>query len=96
MKDYLKGPGKHLKLQIDGTRVDEFNRDEKSNTFEINGVQVSRMEMTHFFKNGLFGLDFLCPIYDWSANDVFEYHKLNSIPLSTEYMGDKDYLEWAM
>ena len=94
MKQYLKGPGSHLKLQVDGTRIDEFNRDAKSNTFEINGVQVSRMDVTHFFKNGLFGLDFLCPIYDWNSVDVFEYHKLNNIPLSKEYDQDPEYIKW--
>ena len=94
MKDYLAGPGKHYRVQIDGTRIDEFGRDAKSNTFEINGVQVSRLEMTHWFQNGLFGLNFLCPIYDWSSEDVFNYHKIKGIPLSTEYLDDAEYIEW--
>ena len=94
MKDYLAGPGKDFRVQIDGTRVDEFNRDEKSNTFEINGVQVSRESVTHWHQNGLFGLNFLCPIYDWSSKDVFDYHKLMKIPLSEEYNKDEEYIEW--
>ena len=94
MKDYLKGPGKQFRVQVDGTRLDEFDRDAKSNTFEINGKQVSRAEVTHWVQNGLFGLNFLMPIFDWTSEDVFDYHKLNNIPLSEEYLDDKEYQEW--
>jgi len=93
MADYLKT--QKYKVQIDGTRIDEYLRDKKSNTFEINGVQVSRENMnSHWHKKGLFGLDFLVPIYDWSSEDVFEYHKIHNILLSEEYITDPEYLKW--
>ena len=90
-----KMPGyieKHnLKIQIDGTRIDEFNRTKKSNTFVKNGEDIKRNELTSFNPDGLFGLSFLCPIYDWSSEDVFEYHRIMNVPLSDEYKTDEEY-----
>jgi len=74
-----------LKCQIDGTRIAEFTRAEKSTDVVINGESVSRENMPNFVENGLFGLSMLFPIYDWSDEEVFQYIADNNIPLSAEY-----------
>lgn len=76
---------KGLKCQVDGTRIAEFNRTDKSAVFIRNGVDVSRTEMTEFEENGIFGLSLLYPIYDWTDEEVFSFICANNIPLSKEY-----------
>ena len=89
MKEYIINNG--YKIQIDGSRIQEANRGAKSNTFEHDGKDMSRTKMQAYNKNGLFNLDFVYPIFDWTYQDVFDYHRLNDIPLSTEYLDDEEY-----
>ena len=74
----------HLKCQIDGTRISEFNRTDKSSDIIINGQTVSRTEMTNHGE-GIWGLENIYPIYDWTDEDVFQYCRDNKLPLSKEY-----------
>lgn len=73
-----------LKCQIDGTRISEFNRTDKSSDIIINGQIVSRTEMTNHGE-GIWGLENIYPIYDWTDNDVFQYCRDNKLTLSKEY-----------
>lgn len=80
---------KHLKLktQIDGTRRSEHNRTNgRSTTLISDGKEISREEMPMFVRNGLFGLNFVFPIFDWSDEDVWAAILLNQIPYSPEYL----------
>ena len=83
-----------LTCQIDGTRRDECERYEKSSIFVRDGIEVNREELPEYVADGLFGMSFLYPIYDWNSTDVFNYIKLNNIPLSDEYLTDPEYIEW--
>ena len=83
--------GKHsslgLKTQIDGTRRSEFDRTDGRSTDLIgdNGVTLSREHMQMIVRNGLFGLNFVYPIYDWSDEDVWAAIWCNDIPYTQEY-----------
>lgn len=82
MEKFIKD--NNLKCQIDGTRISEFDRVDKSADLIINGQTVSRTEMKdHGF--GIWNLENIYPIYDWSDEDVFNYCKKHKIPLSREY-----------
>ncbi len=73
--------------QIDGTRIAEYNRtDGRSTDFVRDGKNVSRAEMTVWCPNGLFGLNFIFPIFDWSDEDVWACIFKNDIPFSKEYL----------
>jgi 3'-phosphoadenosine 5'-phosphosulfate sulfotransferase (PAPS reductase)/FAD synthetase len=74
-----------LKCQVDGTRMDEFTRTEKSSDLIQNGENVSRENMQHFVENGIFGLTILYPIYDWTEDEVWKYINANNIEISKEY-----------
>lgn len=93
MKEFLKTNG--LKYQIDGSRKDETDRTNKSSTFETDGELIRRENMTDFNDNGLYGLKIIYPIYDWTAEDVFEYHVMNNLKLSEEYVDDEEFSEWV-
>lgn len=73
--------------QIDGTRIAEHNRtDGRSTDFVRNGQNVSRTELTMWCPNGLFGLNFVFPIYDWSDEEVWACIFANDIPFTREYL----------
>lgn len=73
--------------QIDGTRIAEFDRtDGRSTDFVRDGQNVSRLEMTMWVPNGLFGLNFVYPIYDWSDAEVWACIFRFYIPFSEEYL----------
>ena len=75
-----------LTTQVDGTRKAEFNRtDGRSTNVIIDGQSVSREQMGHYVKNGLFGLNFIFPIFDWSDAEVWEYIHTNGLRVSPEY-----------
>lgn len=83
MDHCVRGMG--LVLEIDGTRKAEFTRTDKSSNYISNGVEYSRENMPDFVENGIFGLDLLYPIYDWSDDEVFAFHDLWKLKLSKEY-----------
>lgn len=75
------------RTQIDGTRIAEFSRqDGRSTTFIYNGQERSREELTEYVPNGLFGLNFIFPIYDWSDLEVWSFILDRKIPFSKEYL----------
>lgn len=76
--------------QIDGTKRCEWNREGKSTDVIINGESVSRkiMDNNHWINSGIWGIQNLYPILEWSDEKVFEYCKERNIPLSKEY-GDE-------
>ncbi len=82
MEQFIKE--NQLKCQIDGTRISEFDRVDKSADLIINGKTVSRTEMSDHGV-GIWGLENIYPIYDWSDDDVFSYCKNHFLPLSREY-----------
>lgn len=82
-----------LRMQVDGSREDESTRDGKSTSVVVDGKLVSRANIP-WVAEGLFGLKVAYPIKEWTSNDVFDYHKKYSIPLSDEYLDDPEYQLW--
>jgi 3'-phosphoadenosine 5'-phosphosulfate sulfotransferase (PAPS reductase)/FAD synthetase len=81
----------HLRTQFDGSRASEYNRaDGRSTDFIVGGVSVSRDKMPLYVTNGLFGLNFVFPMYDWSDEEVWAYIFGNDIEYSDEYLIPKD------
>ena len=79
--------------QIDGTRIAENDRtDGRSTSFVRNGIDVSRTELTEYVANGLFGLNFIYPIFDWTDAEVWSYICFFQLDVSEEY---RDYLSTA-
>jgi len=75
--------------QIDGTKRCEWNRSEKSTDVIIDGENVGRDTMNScWIKSGIWGIQNLYPILEWSDEKVFEFCRENDIPLSNEY-GDQ-------
>lgn len=74
-----------LLLEVDGTRRSEFDRADKSTNYISKGVSFSREHMPAYVEDGLFGLNLLYPIIEWSDADVFAYHRVYDLPLSAEY-----------
>lgn len=83
MEQYIRE--NYLKCQIDGTRRSEFDRGEKSTTVIVDGVDVSREDMSEKVDKGIFGLTLVYPIYDWTDEEVFQYLADNNLPISHEY-----------
>lgn len=76
-----------LRLQIDGTRIAEHDRDDgRSVDVVVEGKSVSRKELKLYMQNGLLGLDFIFPIYDWSNEEVWAAIISQGIPFSEEYL----------
>lgn len=82
-ESFIKANG--LKCQIDGSRIYEHNRTNKSNDFIKDGKSINRLEMSPVNKCGLFGICHIYPILHWTDNDVYQYLLDNSIPVSKEY-----------
>ena len=75
------------KTQIDGTREAEASREDgRSTTFVKDGIDVPRTAMGPYFENGLFGLNFVYPIYDWSDLEVWAFIYHYKLPISGEYL----------
>jgi 3'-phosphoadenosine 5'-phosphosulfate sulfotransferase (PAPS reductase)/FAD synthetase len=77
--------------QIDGARSCESGRQGKSGEIIVRGEPVSRDLMGPFVEEGMFGISFIYPIFDWSDDDVFDYLVENSIPFSMEYLKNGEY-----
>jgi 3'-phosphoadenosine 5'-phosphosulfate sulfotransferase (PAPS reductase)/FAD synthetase len=73
------------RCQIDGTRIAEYTRTDRSTDLIVDGQSVSRETMTESVDAGIYGLSMLYPIYDWTDEEVWEYIKLSNIPVSKEY-----------
>jgi 3'-phosphoadenosine 5'-phosphosulfate sulfotransferase (PAPS reductase)/FAD synthetase len=71
--------------QVDGTRADESERSSKSNDLIVNGEAINRKYMSEYNPSGLFNMQFVYPIFDWTDEDVWAYHKMYDIPHSEEY-----------
>ena len=89
MSEFIRA--KKLTMQIDGTRADENERISKSSNLVLNGKEQNRQHMTAYNPKGLYDLEFLYPIFDWSAADVFIYLELKDIKISPEYLDDEEY-----
>lgn len=83
MEAFLKKNG--LTHQIDGTKACEHDRAERDTTVRINGEDVSREGMTESATGGVFDLNLLFPIYDWTDDEVFEFLRECAYPISEEY-----------
>lgn len=88
---YLPTPAQYerfgLKTQIDGTRIAESARDDgRSTTFVSCGNDVPRTELTAYVPTGLFGLQYIYPIYDWSDLQVWSLILSKDLPFSREYL----------
>jgi len=76
-----------LKTQIDGTRALEYSRtDGRSTDLVVGGKTMSRQDMPMFVDDGLFGMNFIFPIYDWTDAQVWAYIMINGIEYSDEYL----------
>ncbi len=75
-----------LKTQIDGTRMAEAQRrGGRGCTIVIRGKECSRADMPLYLEDGLFGLQFVYPIFDWTDLQVWATIFLHNIPFSKEY-----------
>jgi 3'-phosphoadenosine 5'-phosphosulfate sulfotransferase (PAPS reductase)/FAD synthetase len=71
--------------QIDGTRAAEAERHGKSTDLVVNGESINRAGMGPYNPCGLFQMQFVYPIYDWSDEMVWAYHIMYDMPFSAEY-----------
>jgi 3'-phosphoadenosine 5'-phosphosulfate sulfotransferase (PAPS reductase)/FAD synthetase len=72
--------------QVDGTKRCEWDRTDKSSDVIIDGINVNRKEMSaHWVTKGIWDIQNLYPILDWSDEKVFTFCYENNIPLSKEY-----------
>lgn len=76
---------RNLRIQIDGTRRAEFNRDDRSSDVVVNGKLISRADMPAHTVGGLFGNESIFPIVDWSDDDVWAYIGQEGIEVTEEY-----------
>lgn len=84
MEDIIKSYG--FLGQIDGTKRCEWDRTGKSIDVIIDGKNVRRDSMDScWVKSGIWGIQNLYPILEWSDEKVFEFCRENSISLSKEY-----------
>lgn len=74
-----------IDCQIDGSRLSEYTRAGKSSQFIVDGKSVSREFMTDYVPNGIFGLNMVYPIFDWTDDEVFEYIHEQGLAISREY-----------
>jgi 3'-phosphoadenosine 5'-phosphosulfate sulfotransferase (PAPS reductase)/FAD synthetase len=76
----------HFVTQIDGTRAAEATRrDGRDVGLIIEGKEVSRAECPLYLEKGLFGKQYVYPIYDWSDLEVWAAILTKNIPFSREY-----------
>jgi len=75
-----------LKTQFDGTRRAEFSRTNgRSTDVVVAGKNVSRENMPAIIRNGLFGLNMVYPILEWSDLEVWSFIFNREIPYTKEY-----------
>jgi 3'-phosphoadenosine 5'-phosphosulfate sulfotransferase (PAPS reductase)/FAD synthetase len=75
-----------FKVQIDGTRIVEWTREDGRSVDIIkDGQSVSRKDMTLYMEHGLFDRSFIYPIFDWQDVEVWAAIYRYSIPYSPEY-----------
>jgi len=80
-------PSEEYSTQIDGTKMCEFDRTDGRHTdVIIDGKAVSRKDLTPYVKNGLFGKNYIYPIYDWEDSHVWALIYYENIPFSKEYL----------
>lgn len=83
----LEDQSMKLETQIDGTRRYEFDRTNgKSTDFIWNGKSTPRSELPLFVKNGLYGRNYIYPIFDWTDAEVWAYLLTKNLPFSKEYL----------
>lgn len=97
----LIGPEKHeygpivnefgFEAQIDGTRIDEGTREDKSADVILDGDDVNRDKMDELTdeynhnEDGLFGLEVYFPIMNWTTDEVWAFIEYHNIEVSKEY-----------
>ena len=97
----LIGPEKHefgpivnefgFEAQIDGTRIDEGTREDKSADVILDGEDVNRNRMDELTdehnhnEGGLFGLEVYFPIMNWTTDEVWAFIDYHNIEVSKEY-----------
>jgi 3'-phosphoadenosine 5'-phosphosulfate sulfotransferase (PAPS reductase)/FAD synthetase len=86
---------REFEFQIDGTRAAESERLDRSSDLIVNGRSINRKGMGLLNKNGLFGMTFIYPIYDWTASDVWACIATRGLPYSDEYETEKRILKEA-
>lgn len=75
-----------LKTQIDGTRASEAERrDGRDVGLVIRGEERSRTDTPLYLEDGLFGQQYVYPIFDWSDLQVWSAILYYGIPFSDEY-----------
>lgn len=75
-----------FETQIDGTRRSEHDRSNgRAVDVVIDGKPVSRINMPMYLENGLFGLNFIYPIVDWTDIEVWAAIHDLAIDYSPEY-----------
>jgi hypothetical protein len=80
-------PPPEYATQIDGTKMCEFDRTDGRHTdVMIDGELKSRAEMTCYVKNGLFGKNFIFPIFDWQDYHVWALIYKENLAFSGEYL----------
>lgn len=80
-----------METQVDGSRAKEYNRtDGRSTDVVVGGVSVSRENMPLYIRNGLFGRNFVFPIFDWTDEQVWAYIFANDIEYSDEYLEETE------
>lgn len=73
-------------VQIDGTRLLEAERsDGRSTDLVFNGEVINRRHMSGYNPKGLFGKQFLYPIFDWTDTEVWAAILWYNLPFSDEY-----------
>jgi hypothetical protein len=78
-------PPKEYATQIDGTKACEFDRTDGRHTdVIIDGKAESRKDLKPYVKNGLFGKNFIFPLYDWEDCHVWALIYYEKLPFSGE------------
>lgn len=76
----------NMVTQIDGTRAAEAERrDGRDVGVVVRGEERSRADMPLYLEDGLFGLQFVYPIFDWTDQQVWAAIFLYDIPFTKEY-----------
>jgi 3'-phosphoadenosine 5'-phosphosulfate sulfotransferase (PAPS reductase)/FAD synthetase len=72
--------------QIDGTKICEYDRTDGRHTdVIIDGELKSRLYLTPFIRNGLFGKNYIFPLFDWLDYHVWATIYTFNLRYSNEY-----------
>ena len=75
----------NLLCQFDGSHKDEFERENKSTDFIVDGKNVSRKQLPIVVDKGMWEITFVYPLQDLTDKEVISYIKRNKLPYSKEY-----------